>query len=56
VLDEPTAHLDPSTAGALMGDVLAAVDGRTVLLITHRPEGLEHIDRIVTLECGRSLD
>jgi ABC-type transport system involved in cytochrome bd biosynthesis fused ATPase/permease subunit len=39
-----------------MEDVLAAVDGRTVLLITHRPEGLEHTHHIVTLECGRSLD
>ena len=54
VLDEPTAHLDPPMAEALMDDVLAAADGRTVLLITHRGEGLEHMDEIVTLdEAGR---
>jgi ATP-binding cassette, subfamily C, bacterial CydC len=55
ILDEPTAHLDPETAEALVHDVLAAADGRCVLLITHRPEGLELVDEIVRLEapsCG----
>jgi thiol reductant ABC exporter CydC subunit len=49
ILDEPTAHLDPETALALMDDVLEAAGERTVLLITHRPEGLEHVDEVVTL-------
>jgi ABC-type transport system involved in cytochrome bd biosynthesis fused ATPase/permease subunit len=53
VLDEPTAHLDEPTASALMDDVLAAAEDRTVLLITHRPEGLERMDEVVTLEGGR---
>jgi thiol reductant ABC exporter CydC subunit len=49
VLDEPTAHLDPRTATELMHDVLAAAGDRTVLLITHRSEGLELVDRVLTL-------
>ena len=49
LLDEPTAHLDPDTADALVRDVLAAADGRSVLLISHRPEGLELVDQIVEL-------
>jgi thiol reductant ABC exporter CydC subunit len=49
VLDEPTAHLDPETARALVEDVLAAAGDRTVLLITHRPEGLELVDELVAL-------
>jgi thiol reductant ABC exporter CydC subunit len=49
ILDEPTAHLDPETAQALMDDVFEAAEERTVLLITHRPEGLEHVDEVVTL-------
>jgi ATP-binding cassette subfamily C protein CydC len=47
VLDEPTAHLDPPTARELMRDIFAAADGRSVLLITHRPEGLELVDETV---------
>ena len=53
VLDEPTAHLDPDAAQALLCDVLGAAGDRSVLLITHRPEGLEHVDDVVTLAGGR---
>jgi ABC-type transport system involved in cytochrome bd biosynthesis fused ATPase/permease subunit len=49
LLDEPTAHLDRATAEALVRDVLTAADGRSVLLITHRPEGLDLVDEVVAL-------
>jgi ATP-binding cassette, subfamily C, bacterial CydC len=54
VLDEPTAHLDPATAEALMDDVLGAAEERTVLLITHRQEGLDRMDEVHTLAYGRT--
>jgi len=47
VLDEPTAHLDVATAERLIDDVLAAAGATTVLLITHRSEGLHQMDHIV---------
>jgi ATP-binding cassette, subfamily C, bacterial CydC len=50
VLDEPTAHLDPPTAERLIEDVVAGAGESSVLLITHRPEGLEHMDETVVLE------
>jgi ATP-binding cassette, subfamily C, bacterial CydC len=49
ILDEPTAHLDPDTAEELVADVLDVADERSVLLITHRPEGLDLCDRVVEL-------
>jgi thiol reductant ABC exporter CydC subunit len=49
VLDEPTAHLDPDTASELVHDVFLATRDQTVLLITHRSEGLDLVDRVVTL-------
>jgi ATP-binding cassette, subfamily C, bacterial CydC len=49
ILDEPTAHLDPETAQALMDDVFTEAGERTVLLITHRPEGLQQVDEVVAL-------
>jgi thiol reductant ABC exporter CydC subunit len=49
VLDEPTAHLDVETAEALLDDVLDESDGRTVLLVTHRPERLDRMDEVVAL-------
>ena len=52
VLDEPTAHLDPPTASAIVEDALAAADDRSVLLITHRTEGLELVDEVVRMRRG----
>lgn len=49
VLDEPTAHLDGPTAEGLLADALAAAGDRSVLLITHRPEGLDLVDEVVRL-------
>ncbi|AZM50822.1 ABC transporter [Streptomyces sp. WAC 06738] len=53
VLDEPAEHLDLPTADALTADLLAATEGRTTVLITHRLTGLEAVDEIVVLERGR---
>jgi ATP-binding cassette, subfamily C, bacterial CydC len=52
VLDEPTAHLDPPTAERLIEDVLDAAADRSVLLITHRPEGLDRMDDVLALSPG----
>jgi thiol reductant ABC exporter CydC subunit len=49
VLDEPTAHLDHATADAVVADAFAAAGGRSVLLITHRSEGLDLVDEVVSL-------
>ena len=49
VLDEPTAHLDPETAEAVVADAFDAAGERSVLLITHRSEGLDLVDEVVTL-------
>ncbi|MFF4399899.1 thiol reductant ABC exporter subunit CydD [Streptomyces sp. NPDC001480] len=53
VLDEPAEHLDLPTADALTADLLAATEGRTTLLITHRLAGLEAVDEVVVLDGGR---
>ncbi|MER5211379.1 thiol reductant ABC exporter subunit CydD [Streptomyces sp. NPDC002838] len=53
VLDEPAEHLDLPTADALTADLLAATEGRTTLLITHRLAGLEGVDEVVVLDEGR---
>ena len=49
VLDEPAAHLDSETAQALIDEAFDAAGDRSVLLITHRQEGLHLVDEVVTL-------
>ncbi|MFE9722058.1 thiol reductant ABC exporter subunit CydD [Streptomyces sp. NPDC005794] len=53
VLDEPAEHLDLATADALTADLLAATQGRTTVLITHRLAGLEAVDEVLVLDGGR---
>ena len=53
ILDEPTEHLDEATATALMADVLAATQGRTLLVLSHRAELLAGTSWDVHLELGR---
>ncbi|HUJ07939.1 MAG TPA: thiol reductant ABC exporter subunit CydC [Streptosporangiaceae bacterium] len=52
ILDEPTAHLPADQRLALTADLLAATAGRSTLLITHDPAGLEQVDEIVVLDHG----
>ena len=56
LLDEPAEHLDLATADELTADLLAATEGRTTLLVTHRLAGLEAVDEIVVLDGGRVAD
>ncbi|MFF3612375.1 thiol reductant ABC exporter subunit CydD [Streptomyces sp. NPDC002580] len=53
VLDEPAEHLDLPTADVLTADLLAATEGRTTVLITHRLAGLETVDEVIVLAEGR---
>ncbi|MGW5477225.1 thiol reductant ABC exporter subunit CydD [Streptomyces sp. NPDC004008] len=53
VLDEPAEHLDLPTADALTRDLLAATEGRTTVLITHRLAGLDTVDEVLVLMEGR---
>lgn len=41
LLDEPVAHLDHATAVTVLRDVDRATRGRTVVMVSHRAEGLE---------------
>ncbi|WP_354645002.1 thiol reductant ABC exporter subunit CydD [Kitasatospora camelliae] len=58
VLDEPAEHLDLPTADALTADLLAATEGRTTLLITHRLAGLDDatVDEVLVLDAGEVVE
>jgi len=52
ILDEPTADLDPFSVSIVSSAVRRLREGRTMLLIAHRPELVQHADRIVRLAHG----
>jgi ATP-binding cassette subfamily C protein CydD len=53
LLDEPTARLDPITAGGIRRTVERLMAGRTVLLVTHHLYWLDAADAVLTLDGGR---
>jgi thiol reductant ABC exporter CydD subunit len=56
VLDEPTADLDPASAETVEAALARLREGRTVLLVAHRPELARLADRVVRLENGRLVE
>jgi ATP-binding cassette subfamily B protein len=53
LLDEPTTGLDAATAAELIGLLLEATEGRTVLWVTHDPGVLPLLDYVLALDAGR---
>jgi ABC-type multidrug transport system ATPase subunit len=55
LLDEPTSGLNSELADAVLDGALAlaARDGRSVLVITHRDGEAARCERTVVLEAGR---
>ncbi len=53
ILDDCTSALDSSTEANLWGRLHEVMPNMTALLITHRPDTLESVDRIYVLEDGR---
>ena len=49
LLDEPVAHLDHATADAVMGDLTGSANGRSVIMVSHRRDGLAGFDRVIDL-------
>ena len=52
LLDEPTANLDTVTERLLLDTLFTLTSGQSLLLITHRLVGLEHMDEILVLDHG----
>jgi len=53
ILDDCTSALDSKTEAALWNRLHEVLPGLTAMLVTHRPDTLQRVDRIVVLEDGR---
>lgn len=58
LLDEPTEGLDPEQADKVLASVLEHARERTVVLVTHRLTGLDHLglDEIVVMDRGQIIE
>lgn len=55
VLDEPTSAMDNASEEALKARLNTWVQGKTVLLITHRTSMLSLVDRLIVLDNGQIM-
>jgi ATP-binding cassette subfamily B protein/subfamily B ATP-binding cassette protein MsbA len=53
ILDEPTASLDAQTESELMVAMERLLQGRTAMIIAHRPSTVRYASRVFVLEGGR---
>ncbi|HVL58894.1 MAG TPA: type I secretion system permease/ATPase, partial [Burkholderiaceae bacterium] len=57
LLDEPTSGLDPGSEKAVLAALAswgrAGGRNRTMIVVTHRPQVLEIVERVIVLEAGR---
>lgn len=53
LVDEPTEGLDEESARTLVSALRREFAGRTLVWITHRPEGLDQFDQVWRLQAGR---
>jgi thiol reductant ABC exporter CydC subunit len=49
LLDEPVAHLDHATAEAVLGDLTASATRQSVVMVSHRRDGLAGFDQVIDL-------
>jgi ATP-binding cassette, subfamily C, bacterial CydD len=54
LLDEPTAHLDTRNAELVSESIHELTRGRTTILVTHRAETAEGMDRVVVMPGSRA--
>ncbi len=53
LLDEPTTGVDQQTEARIIERLIGYAGGRTLVVATHSPALLRHMDRIVVIEGGR---
>lgn len=53
VFDEPTSSVDTETESRLIQNLRSEFEGRTLILITHRPSLLALVDRVILMSRGR---
>ncbi|AIQ66164.1 ATP-binding protein [Paenibacillus stellifer] len=55
LLDEPTVGLDPRTERELLSTMFAAMQGKTLVWVTHHLVGAESMDEVIFMEHGQII-
>jgi len=53
LMDEPTGSMDHSTEAAIIKQLATLIEGRSLLMVTHRTSLLALMDRIIVIDNGK---
>jgi ATP-binding cassette subfamily C protein LapB len=53
LLDEPTGSMDNSSEEHIRHELATVVEGKTVVLITHRASLLDLVERVIVVDAGQ---
>ena len=56
MLDEATSALDSEVEAAIQENLLALMEGKTVIAVAHRLSTIAHLDRLVVMDEGRVVE
>ncbi len=56
ILDEPTSNMDNASERAIIKRLASVIEGKTVIIITHRMSLLDLADRLIVIDGGRVID
>lgn len=56
ILDEPTSSIDAMSESFIFGKMTEASNGKTLIVITHRFNTTQNLDRIIVLESGEIVE
>ncbi|KKR69651.1 MAG: ABC transporter, ATP-binding/permease protein [Candidatus Woesebacteria bacterium GW2011_GWA2_40_7b] len=56
ILDEPTASIDAISEAEIFNNIYRFMDGKTVIIISHRFSTVRNADRILVLDKGRIIE
>jgi ATP-binding cassette subfamily C protein LapB len=55
LMDEPTSSMDAQAESSFINHLRTAVNGQTLVVVTHRPALLDVVDRVIVVDAGRIL-
>lgn len=55
LMDEPTSSMDAQSESTFIRHLKTAVNGQTLIVVTHRPALLDVVDRVIVVDGGRIL-
>ena len=56
ICDEPTSNIDPLAEHEMINNIIAASEGKTLIIISHRLSSMQNMDKILLFDHGEIVE